>query len=248
MKYTSKTLDEHENYLKELDAIIKYSQVIFEGCCNKDNKDAPYQSIMGLHASMIELSTAFSKLFQNKLYIATLPIARTTYEVYIDIKNLEKNPNYANYLLAERQNRKKDSIKGRSNERESKKRRGDYYKLYKPNEEFKELSVAQKFKLAEHNQNSIKIYDYFSAHTHSGVNLFMARLESGYKVNELSGESLFKSKPNYLEAEAITYLSYMLKDASIAVSKIHGPAYLKEVTDNFLEIEQHFNNIPSTTN
>lgn len=237
------TTTDYRIYLNQLDAIIKFSEKIFEALCIEDSKDGPYFTMMGLYASLLEQSKAFSILFHNKSFIATQAIARSLYEIFVDILNIKHNGNYVNYLFAEYHDRCKALCKKNSEKKKHRKKRNEAYKLYDSENDYKELSVYEKFKLIGFKEYYNSIYAYLSGHTHSGFNFILNRLDEGEKLNSLNRESLFKNEPCRLEISSIKLVSYCLKESSEIISKGHHKEAYDIVKEFFEDIENFFDNV-----
>jgi hypothetical protein len=233
---------DHQTYLKQLDAILNFSEVVFDQLCI-ESQDGPYFTMMGLYASLIEQGKAFSVLFHNKSFIGTQAIARSVFEIYVDIKNIKQNGNYVNYILAAYYNRKKELAKKNSEEKKYRKKRNEAYGLYKREETFELLTVNQKFKLVNCQDEYNRIYSLMSGHTHSGFDFILNRIESGDGIHNLSRQQLFKSEPNSLETCAIPLVSFCLKDTSEIISKEHHEKAYDIVKEFYKDIENFFDNV-----
>ena len=162
----------YQTDLKQLDAILSFSESVFDQLCI-ESKDGPYVTMMGLYASLIEQSRAFSLLFHNKSFIGTQSIARSVLEIYVDIRNIKHNGNYVNYILAEYYDRNKELAKKQSEEKKYRKKRNEAYKLYNPEESFALLTLYQKFKLVNFQDEYDRLYSVISGHTHSGFSFIL---------------------------------------------------------------------------
>lgn len=214
------------NYSKnvmELEQVLDISVSLFEDA-NFDSKESPYPyvTMMGLFASTIEHCKALLLMLKKKQFHATQPISRCILENYVDIKNIEIEVNYANYLWSEYYNREKELAKKKSKEKKYRKLRDEYYENYRPNEKFKCLEIVEKFKLASLKDEYKLVYSALSCNTHSGVFSLLNRVMESKKRNTLSGQCLFKNTPSDMEITIIPLVTYYLLDSCEIVARGHG--------------------------
>ena len=158
---------------------------------------------------------------ENKSFSSTQTLARTAFEVYVDILNLKKDGNYTNYLWAEYYNREKELNKSGSKNKFLKKKRDECFKLYDEKSAFEVFTISQKFNLANFKAEYKSIYSLLSAHTHSGIFSLLNRIIEDGEVNKLSQQGLFKSKPSEVEILSIPLVCNCLLDACEIVAKGH---------------------------
>lgn len=220
----------YEQDLKELDQIIEVASILFSEL-NTNSKIASYQLMMGLFASVIEQTKSFNALLNIKLFSSTQAIARNILELYIDIKNVEKDGNYTNYLWAEYFDREKELAKTKEKQKKYRKEREKSFSLYKEEESYKLLSIHEKFKLADMKDEYQTVYTKLSAHTHSGVLLLMNRIFRHDKEKTKIGQDLFKTEPSMVERYTVPLVSYYLLDACAIIAKGHDEEALKIVQE-----------------
>lgn len=211
----------HTENVEELDQVIDISIALFEDA-NHHSVSAPYVTMMGLFAALIEQCKSLSILLHAQRFVATQSIVRNALEIYVDIKNVEKNGNYVNYLWAEYYNREKEQSRKKSQQKKYRKLRQESYSLYKPNQDFLCISIYDKFKLAELQEEYRTVYSPLSSHTHSGVFSLLNRVIETEQVNKLCEQGLFKMAPSKIEIAAIPLVTYYLLDASETIAKGHG--------------------------
>ncbi|EGA67903.1 hypothetical protein VISI1226_18361 [Vibrio sinaloensis DSM 21326] len=159
-------MEHHEN-VKELNQILDFSIALFEDLY-QESKQAPYITMMGLFAAMVEQCQALGTLLEKRQFAATQSIARNILEIYVDIKNVAKEGNYVNYLWAEYYNREKELVKSKSKQKQYRKLRNDSFSLYRPAQDFYCLTISEKFTQADLKDEYSSVYCRLSAHTHSG--------------------------------------------------------------------------------
>ncbi|MFA0657428.1 DUF5677 domain-containing protein [Vibrio sp. 10N.222.49.C12] len=211
----------HIENLEELDQVITISTALFEDTYHS-SISAPYITMMGLFAAMVEQCKSLSILIHEQHFVATQSIVRNALEIYVDIKIVESDGNYVNYLWAEYYNREKELSRKKYQQNKYRKLRREAYELYKPSQNFDGLSIYDKFKLAGLQEDYKALYGSLSCHTHSGVFSLLNRVMETKKTNKLSEQGLFKITPSELEIAAIPLITYYLLDASEIIAKGHG--------------------------
>ena len=212
---------EHHDNLRELGQILDFSIALFEDLY-QESKQAPYITMMGLFAAMVEQCQALGSLIEKRQYAATQSLARNILEIYVDIKNVSKEGNYVNYLWAEYYNREKELAKTKSKQKHFRNLRNDSYSLYHPNQDFYCLTISEKFTQVNMKDEYSSVYCMLSAHTHSGVFSLLNRVIEKNKSNKLSTQSLFKQSPSEIELLCIPLVAHYLLDACEVIAKGHG--------------------------
>lgn len=212
---------QHLKNMKELEQVLDVSVSLFEDAYF-DSTDTPYATMMGLFASIVEQCQALLTLLKNNQFTSTQSIVRNILENYVDIKNIELEGNYVNYLWSEYYNREKELTKVKSLQKKYRIRRNECYALYRPDEEFRCLTISEKFSLASLKEEYITIYCVLSAHTHSGVFALINRVMETNRNNKLSSQSLFKKTPSDLEINSIPLVTHYLLDSCEVIAKGHG--------------------------
>ncbi|WP_299582126.1 DUF5677 domain-containing protein [uncultured Microbulbifer sp.] len=228
---------DYKVYLKQLDAIVDFSEITFNALCIDNSTDARYFVMMGLYASLIERSRAFSRLFHDKLFSSTQLVARSVFEIFIDMKNVDCNGNYVNYLYAEYHDRNKSLARKESQKKIYRKKRSEAYSLFRPGKNYEELTIRNKFTAIDYQSYYDSIYSRMSGNAHSGYDLILSRLEDGGDLNKLNPDSLFKNLPNQLEVSSVPLVSLFLKESTEIISKPYGVEGLKIVDDFFNELD-----------
>lgn len=95
--YEEEVTMQHLKNVKELKQVLDVSVSLFEDAYF-DSKDTGYATMMGLFASIVEQCQALLMLLENNKFTSTQSIARNILENYVDIKNIELEGNYVNYL------------------------------------------------------------------------------------------------------------------------------------------------------
>ena len=83
-----------QDVLKETIQFSIEKAVLFQ--FNSKSKLAAYS--MGIYCTLIELSDSFHTLVVNQNYTGSLSIYRSFIENYVDLRNLQLNPNYVYQL------------------------------------------------------------------------------------------------------------------------------------------------------
>jgi hypothetical protein len=211
----------HRENVKEFNQVLDFSIALFEDLY-QESKQAPYITMMGLFAAMVEQCQALGTLLEKHQFAATQSIARNVLEIYVDIINVKKEGNYVNYLWAEYYNREKELVKAKSKQQKYRKLRNDSFSLYRPSQDFDCLTISGKFTLADLKDEYSSVYCMLSAHTHSGVFSLLNRVIEDGKSNKLSNQSLFKQSPSEIELISIPLIAHYLLDACEIVAKGHG--------------------------
>ncbi|SBT60894.1 Uncharacterised protein [Plesiomonas shigelloides] len=202
-----------ENNLDTLNKIFEMSVELYDAIKGDGNENYAYTTMVGVFASMIEQTKAFTKLYECGLYASTQSIARCIIECYVDAKNIDLEPNYVNYLWAELFARQKEMAKSRGEKRKYKLRRDDCFKIYSGEDTYTEMSINKKFTLAGRKSIYEVVYSKLSSHTHSGISLLMNRVEvqcdGNIILNKLNND-LFKNTPSVLEKGVIEVLEVLL--------------------------------------
>ena len=212
-------MEYHENK-EELCKALDFSIALF-GELYQESKQAPYITMMGLFATMVEQCQALSTLIENNQFSATQSITRNILEIYVDIKNIENDLGYIDYLWAECHDREKGFAKTRPQKALARKLRDEKYSLYRLNEGYKKLEIAQKFNQAGLKKHYSSVYCMLSAHTHSGVFLLLNRIAEGSESNDLSSQGLFKQFPSEVELLSLPLITNYLLDACDVVASGH---------------------------
>ncbi|WP_019029214.1 DUF5677 domain-containing protein [Colwellia piezophila] len=232
-------MEHHEN-VKELNQVLDFSIALFEELY-QESKQAPYITMMGLFAAMVEQCQALGTLLEQHQFAATQSITRNVLEIYVDIINVKKEGNYVNYLWAEYYNREKELVKAKTKQKQYRKLRNDRFSLYRPSQDFYCLTISEKFTQADLKDVYSSVYCILSAHTHSGVFSLLNRITEDGKSNKLSNQCLFKKSPSEIEFLSIPLITHYLLDACEIVAKGHGDEPLAIVQ----EIRSHLTEKPS---
>lgn len=211
----------HIEYINELKEIVEFTTTLYNEVHLK-SKDAPYATMMELFATIIEYANSYIILIENNFHIGTQAVARAVLEAYVDMRNIQQNGNYANYLYSEYYDREKELATSKSKIRLNRNKRNELYKLYDQEGTFKVLSISEKFKLANLKTEYTSVYSVLSANTHSGVFSLINRLLEHGKDKMPSYRTLFKTTPSSIETSTIPLISYYLFDACKMVGKGHG--------------------------
>jgi hypothetical protein len=201
--------------IEELELIISKAIYTFEKVKLETNNGV-YSLMIGAFTSMIEHSKSFSILYNSNYFSSTQPIARVIAELYVDIKNIDEDLNYVNYLMYEYYDRQKERAKPQSRKKEMKIRRTkfktEYEKLSKENSLEKPISIATKFQNVGLSQDYRTFYSTLCGNTHSGVLMFMNRVDDGSAI-KFHNQELFKGQASELEKTTVPIISYYLIDA-----------------------------------
>ena len=111
--------------IEELELIISKAINTFEQV-KLETHDGVYSLMIGAFTSMIEQAKSFSILYKSNCFSSTQPIARVICELYVDIKNIDKDLNYVNYLMYEYYVREKERTKAQSKRKQLKIRRDKF--------------------------------------------------------------------------------------------------------------------------
>ena len=218
----------HLRNVKELEQVLDVSIALFEDAYF-DSTEAPYATMIGLFASVVEQCQALLTLLKQNQFASTQSIVRNILENYVDIKNIELEGNYANYLWSEYYNREKELTKAKPLQKKYRKLRNECYAFYRPDEEFRCLTISEKFNLVSLKDEYTSVYSVLSAHTHSGIFSLLNRCIGSNKINKLSSQSLFKKTPSDIEVIAIPLVTHYLLDSCEVIAKGHGELPLKMI-------------------
>jgi len=222
--------------IEKLNLILAKSENIFERV-NFETNDIEYFVMMGAFASMIEQTKAYIYLYKANHFSSTSPIARAIIELYIDIKNIDKELTYVNYLMSEYYNREKDSVKSQSKKKDLKKKRNVFYSKYKSkslDNEYEELTIRAKLRTA----GLLELYELYgmlSGNTHSGIYQFLNIMDDG-KNKKDRYLNISKSEASVLEKAIVPYISSYVIDAC----KVIASGFDKELSK---EVDEFYNTI-----
>jgi hypothetical protein len=218
--------------IEELDLILSKAISTFNRV-KIETHEGLYFVMIGAFTSMLEQTKSFILLYKANCFSSTQPIARVISELYVDIKNIEKDINYRNYLMYEYYSREAENIKAGSKKKEAKKNRDNFkteYEKYNNGQPFEELSVAAKFKNVELTKDYRTFYSMLCGNTHSGVHMFLNRMDDG-SSSKHPYQDIFKNKANVLEKLTVVYISNYVIDACKVIASGFGEEIHKEIDD-----------------